>query len=120
MRSGVDTDFLVAVELCEHARHEQAHALFEGLLTGGTTFVVAPQVLAEIVHIITDGRRFLEPLSMSLALERVQWWWNAREVEQVFPCASSTAQTTAWLLLSNGTVFGFPERIMTTPPSSTT
>ena len=97
MRHGIDTDFLLAVEIREHPFHEPAHALFEKLLSAGDSLALAPQVLAEFAHVATDQRRFPKPLSMPRALERAKWWWEASEVEQVFPGANSVALALEWM-----------------------
>jgi hypothetical protein len=42
-------------------------------------------MLAEIVHVLTDQKRFTQPLTMGAALERARMWLTATEVTQVFP-----------------------------------
>jgi hypothetical protein len=53
--------------LDEHISSEVAHRLvvlgFE--LTAGDLLAIAPQVLAEFIHIVTDPRRFAQPLEMT-------------------------------------------------------
>ena len=46
-------------------------------LAKGDVFVMAPQVLAEFVHVVTDPRRFAQPLRTPDALDKAQLWWNA-------------------------------------------
>ena len=58
MIHGVDTGFLVAAEVLEHAQHAAARDTLKRLLTAGDFFAVAPQVLAEFIHVVTDPRRF--------------------------------------------------------------
>ena len=60
MIHGVDTSFLVAVELVSHARHGDSRCLRDRFLKGGEQFALVPQVLAEFVHIVTDPRRCAE------------------------------------------------------------
>lgn len=57
MIHGVDTGFLVAAELLEHAEHADARATLSRLLGAGDQIAIAPQVLAEFIHIVTDSRR---------------------------------------------------------------
>jgi predicted nucleic acid-binding protein len=97
MAAGVDTTFLVEAEVAGHAGHAAARRLLTRLLDTGETLAVAPQVLAEFVHVTTDGRRFSAPLSVPQALERAASWWNAREVERVYPNADSTHLFFDWL-----------------------
>ncbi len=79
MTHGADTSFLVAVEIVEHANHADALRLLGNLLERGDRLAIAPQVLAEFVHVVTDGRRFQQPFSMETALEKSERWWNAAE-----------------------------------------
>jgi len=95
MTHGVDTSFLVAVEVVSHAEHSRARAQFQKLLKAGDTFALAPQVLAEFIHIVTDPRRFSAPLELEQAIERAEIWWNAAEVVHAFPTVEST-----WLFLN--------------------
>ena len=57
MTHGIDTDFLVAVEIRDHPCHQQADALLQSLLDDGHDFALAPQTLAEFIHIVTDAKR---------------------------------------------------------------
>ena len=60
-------------------------------------FALAPQVLTEFIHVVTDPRRFAHPLSMTEAIDRAQLWWDAQEVKPVFPSQDSTRLTLQWL-----------------------
>ena len=95
--SGLDTTFLVQVEVLEHAGHAEARALLDSLLRHGETLALAPQVLAEFVHVVTDSRRFSCPLEVSVALERAEHWWQSGEVMQVLPSLDSTALFLSWM-----------------------
>jgi len=99
MTHGVDTDFLVAVEILDHPHHAGAWALFQSLLRTGERFAVVPQVLAEFVHVTTDPRRMSSPLSVDEALLRAERWWNAEEVVRVFPTPDSTRDFLLWMRL---------------------
>jgi len=81
---GLDTSFLVAAEVACHADHAAARGMASSLRRKGDRFGLAPQVLSEFVHIVTDPRRFTAPLTMPQALERIQAWWDASDVERVW------------------------------------
>jgi predicted nucleic acid-binding protein len=70
MIHAVDTSFLVAAELASHSRHAAARQLLQSLHQAGDQFALAPQVLAEFVHIVTDPRRCTNPLMIDEALDR--------------------------------------------------
>lgn len=97
MIHGVDASFLVAAEIDEHHEHDAAWETFHRLDALGDRFAIAPQILAEFLHIVTDGRRFSRPLSMSAAIQVAERWWNAAEVERVFPNDSATSTLFDWL-----------------------
>ena len=97
MRIGVDTTFLVQVSIREHPGHAAAREEMEKRLAVGDAFVMAPQVISELVHIVTDARRFEHPLAMEAALEKAQAWWEARETEHVSPTSESMDQFWTWM-----------------------
>jgi predicted nucleic acid-binding protein len=61
---GLDTGFLVAAEVSEHADHAGARLTLSELSKAGDRFALAPQVLAEFLHVVTDPNRFAHPLAM--------------------------------------------------------
>ncbi len=90
---GVDTSFLVGLAIREHPSHARCWDLFESEILGGTaTMAIAPQVLAEFCHVVTDPRRFERPLDMTDALTLCEQWWGSRE------CRPVPADTEAGLL----------------------
>jgi predicted nucleic acid-binding protein len=90
---GIDTTFLVQLELREVDGHEQALRFLEQGLAEGHTLGIAPQVLEEFIHVSTDPRRFERPLSMTEALDKADLWWRASEVQQVLPSADARASS---------------------------
>ena len=77
MMHGLDTGFLVAADVAEHAEHTDARATLARLLGAGDLIAIAPQVLAEFIHIVTDPRRFTHPLDMAAARQLAEQWWTA-------------------------------------------
>ena len=99
MRHGIDTGFLVASEGAEHADHAWARRKLAELLAAGDRLALAPQVLAEFIHIVTDPRRFAQPLDMTGARDLAEQWWTASDVDQVFPDEAAVRQFLEWLRL---------------------
>jgi predicted nucleic acid-binding protein len=97
MTHGLDTSFLVAVEVASHEEHAACRARFQKLLKAGDRFSLVPQILAEFIHVVTDPRRFSSPLTQEQAIERAGIWWNAAEVVHVFPTTESTLLFLGWL-----------------------
>ncbi len=99
MTHGIDTDFLMAVEVREHPFHLRADALLTDLLAKGHDLAVAPQTLAEFIHSVTDGKRMPRPLGMEEAINRAIDWWQAAEVVRVFPNSEAVTDFLSWLQL---------------------
>jgi predicted nucleic acid-binding protein len=97
MIHGLDTGFLVAAEVLEHTDHLAARASLARLIAAGDLIAMAPQVLAEFIHIVTDARRFAQPLDITAANRLAVQWWTAREVVRVFPDEGATWQFLTWL-----------------------
>lgn len=69
MRIGLDTNVLIQAHLPGLGHHELARDyLLEQLALPEVSLVVTPLVLHELVHIITDHRRFDPPVTMGEAL----------------------------------------------------
>jgi predicted nucleic acid-binding protein len=97
---GVDTTFLVQLELIESPGHEAAHVLLQReVFRQGGSLALAPQVLAEFIHVVTDPRRFQNPLTAEEALSKARFWWNAAEVQHVFHTTESTTLFLDWMQL---------------------
>src|SRR5438552_2623315 len=97
MIHGVDTGFLVAAEVAAHAAHQDARATLTRLLGAGDLIAIAPQVLAEFIHVVTDPRRFTHPLENAAARQVAEQWWTASDVVHVFPDNNATQQFLGWL-----------------------
>ena len=98
MAVGVDTTFLIQLEILEANGHKRACAfLDQQILQRGESLALAPQVLAEFIHIVTDAHRFASPLAMASALQRSEFWWEASEVQPVFPNRHSVRLFLQWM-----------------------
>ncbi len=98
MDRGLDTTFLVQAEVLGHPQHAEARASLDRFLTAGDRLVLAPQVLAEFVHVVTDSRRFSSPLDIASATARARAWWSAEEVRQVSPNDSAVHLFLSWMM----------------------
>jgi predicted nucleic acid-binding protein len=97
MIHGLDTSFLVAAEMLEHAEHAAARQTIASLFARGDQLALAPQVVAEFIHVATDPRRFAQPLNTGTARQEVEKWWASNDVVHVYPCDAVMQQFFAWV-----------------------
>ncbi|HMO51703.1 MAG TPA: PIN domain-containing protein [Kiritimatiellia bacterium] len=97
MINGLDTTFLVEMEVLGHPHHGWARNLFREARARGERFALTPQVIAEFIHVITDSRRFTKPLLISEAVERADRWWRAPEIVQMHSTEESLLLFTDWM-----------------------
>lgn len=95
---GADTTFLVQLEAAELPAHSNALKLLQTeIIAPGISLAIAPQVISEFLHVITDSRRFSKPLTMDEASERARYWWNCAEVTRIYPNNESLTQSFDWI-----------------------
>jgi predicted nucleic acid-binding protein len=97
MTYGVDTTFLVEVEATESTGHNAASAWLRTAIRKEDRLALAPQVLAEFVHVVTDSARFNRPLDTSAAVARAAAWWTGAEVRQVYPNEAAIRLFLDWM-----------------------
>lgn len=49
------------------------------------------------MHVVTDPKRFTQPLTIDAALERAEIWWDSPEVDQVGSDALSMHTFFVWM-----------------------
>jgi len=108
MTHGMDTSFLVVLEMREHTDHFPARNALARKLAAGDKLVIAPQVLTEFMHVVSDSRRFTQPLDMATTCKLAQQWWTSKDVVQVFSKQQCNATV---LFLAQAVLF----RSQTTP-----
>lgn len=92
MRQGVDTNVLIYAHMPESPHHATVRSfLLNQLSRDDVTLVITPTILHELVHIVTDSRRFDPPLSMSDALALARTYLGHANVECVRLDASAVA-----------------------------
>ncbi len=79
MLRGLDTSFLVQLEVAEYPRHGASREKMDQFLDAEDSLVLAPQVMAEFIHVVTDPRRFSNPMPVVRAITRAEFWWHTKE-----------------------------------------
>jgi predicted nucleic acid-binding protein len=72
LRLGIDTDVLVGWAVPGAIQHERVAPWLGRQLEAGVRLALAPQVLYELIHVVTDRRRFEAALSMEDAVAWVE------------------------------------------------
>jgi predicted nucleic acid-binding protein len=67
---GFDTSFLVAAEVAEHPHHAGVWRRIGLLREQDARLAITMPVIAEFIHIVTDARRFSQPLPCRRQLRR--------------------------------------------------
>ncbi|MGH9660571.1 MAG: type II toxin-antitoxin system VapC family toxin [Bryobacteraceae bacterium] len=97
MACGLDTPFLVQFEVAEADGHIAARRWVRHATANGQSLALAPQVLAEFIHIVTDPARFRHPLSAAAAVARALSWWTAAEIQPVHITDAALRLFAGWM-----------------------
>lgn len=98
---GIDTCFLVDLDVETSPRHYGAVALFKKWLSTKKDIYVFYNVFLEYQHIVTDSKRFETPLSMEQAIERTWFWIEQERIKVIYPDDSSFKRAQIWLSQHN-------------------
>lgn len=91
MRRGVDTNVLIYAHMPESPHHAVVRSFLLDQLARDVTLVLTPAILHELVHVVTDNRRFNPPISMTDALALARIYLEHANVE----CIPMEAQAVA-------------------------
>lgn len=94
---GLDSNVLVARAVPDHPSHGEVHEHIDRFVSEGRRLAVTSGILAEFIHVVTDPRRFENPLTMTEALEWAAFWSDAEEVVVVSTEFAAHGQWLAWL-----------------------
>ena len=96
---GVDTSWLVDLEVPDSPRHEGAVKLFEQWKQKHSSLVIFYLSFLEFQHLITDNRRFNKPLTMEQALERSWYWIDQDRIKVVYPTETTFKRAQLWMAM---------------------
>ncbi len=90
----LDTDVLVHWVMRGALQHAAARALLtQEVRTRGGRIGLVPQVVFEFLHVVTDARRFPNPLTMPQAIQQVRALWEAPETTSLVPAPTVMVRT---------------------------
>lgn len=95
---GIDTTFLIDLEILESPRHEKAMKIFQDWLKNeNSVLAIYSNVFNEFIHVITDSKRFINPVSMQTAIERCWFWIDNQRVKVVYSDDDSLKRQLLWM-----------------------
>ena len=98
--TGIDTTFLIDLEIADSPRHEGALRLFEKWRAEKhSVLAIFNQTFLEFQHVITDGKRFNSPLSMEQAIERTWFWIDQERIKVIYPDDNSLKRSLLWMTM---------------------
>ena len=95
---GIDTCFLIDLYWENSPRNKNARALFSQIANNESVKVaVYYNCFNEFLHVITDSKRFENPLSVSEAISVIDCWCDIDRVTVLYPDDTSFKRTLAWM-----------------------
>jgi predicted nucleic acid-binding protein len=94
---GIDTNILVAFVIPEHPVHDKVRERLEQFQQESRRLALTSGILAEFVHVVTDPRRFANPLTMAEALTWATFWSEAEEFVIIPTDIAAHRQWLVWL-----------------------
>lgn len=96
--TGIDTTFLIDLEILESPRHARAVEIFNKWLEEkNSLLVIYSNVFNEFIHVITDPKRFINPVSMETAIERCWFRIDNQRVRVVYSTEDSLKRQLLWM-----------------------
>lgn len=96
--TGIDSTFLIDLEIKESPRHERAVQIFNKWREEkNAILVIYSNVFNEFLHVVTDERRFQNPVSMEKALEKCWYWIDHQKVKVVYSDDDVLKRTLLWM-----------------------
>ena len=94
---GIDTTFLIDLEITDSPRHEGAVKFFnKWLKEKHSVLAIYNQSFLEFQHVITDSRRFNIPLTMEQAIERTWFWIDQERIKIIYPTENTLKRALLW------------------------
>lgn len=97
LMTGIDTCFLVDLTMNGSPRHEGALNLFNTWKNTNRQLCIFYNVFLEFQHIVTDPKRFSNPMTMEQAIEQSWFWCDLDRTKIIYPDDQSFGRAQMWL-----------------------
>ena len=95
---GIDTCFLIDLYWENSPRNKNARELFSKIANNESVkLAVYYNCFNEFLQVITDSKRFENPLSVSEAISVIDYWCDIDRVTVLYPDDTSFKRTLAWM-----------------------
>lgn len=94
---GLDCNILVQLAFADHPANANTLAAVQKETGAGSKLVFPALVVNEFLHVATDARRFVPPLTMTEALDWIEDFLANPMVEMLAPTKASVDQTFRWM-----------------------
>src|SRR5437868_2450814 len=94
---GVDTSFLVAHCDSNHVQNARVRQLMGEWSQQQEQLAFCPQVIAEMLHVVTDARRLPHAWTMTQAIAQAEQWRTATEVVWIGPDVDCVKTCLDWM-----------------------
>lgn len=95
--TGLDCNILVQLALQDHPANSATIAAVKTEVRQGHILIVAPLVINEFLHVITDAKRFSPPLTMIEALDWIEEFIANSAVTVPDTTTASSQQALQWI-----------------------
>ena len=95
--TGLDCNVLVQLALADHPANAATVAAVQAETQRAGSLVLPPLVVTEFLHVVTDDRRFVPPLTMIEALDWIEEFLANPSVSLLQPTQESLRQTLRWM-----------------------
>ena len=94
---GIDTTFLIDLEISDSPRHQGALKLFnKWQKEKHSVLAIYNHTFLEFQHVVTDSKRFNSPLTMEEAVERTWFWIDQERIKIITPTETSLKRALLW------------------------
>ncbi|MBR4437452.1 MAG: type II toxin-antitoxin system VapC family toxin [Spirochaetales bacterium] len=96
---GVDTTWLIDLEIPDSPRHKGAVQLFEQWKKKHSSLAIFYLSFLEFQHLVSDDRRFNSPLTMAQAVDRSWYWIDNDRIKVIYPTETAFKRAQLWMAM---------------------
>jgi predicted nucleic acid-binding protein len=95
--TGLDCNILIQLALADHPANKATIKAVQTEIGQGKKLVFPSLIVNEFLHVVTDQRRFVPPLTMTEALDWIEEFLSNATIELLEPTEASLHQSLRWM-----------------------